>query len=75
MSTTRRSFVSALLAGGLSPELLALGLPAVGFAADAPELAPLRWPGRPGPGCRQTPSSKGACRQRCAAATSATGLA
>lgn len=42
MSTTRRSFVAALLAGGLSPELLALGLPADGFAADAPELAPLR---------------------------------
>jgi all-trans-8'-apo-beta-carotenal 15,15'-oxygenase len=42
MSTTRRSFVSALLAGGLSPELLAMGLPVGGFAADAPELAPLR---------------------------------
>ncbi|MGQ3050548.1 MAG: carotenoid oxygenase family protein [Roseateles sp.] len=40
MSTTRRSLLTALLAGGLSPELMALGLP--GFAADAPELAPLR---------------------------------
>lgn len=40
MSTTRRSLLAALLAGGLCPELLALGLP--GFAADAPELAPLR---------------------------------
>ena len=42
MSTTRRSLLATLLAGGLSPELLALGLPADGFAADAPELAPLR---------------------------------
>jgi len=42
MRTTRRSLLTALLAGGLSPELLALGLPADGFAADAPELAPLR---------------------------------
>lgn len=40
MSTTRRSLLTALLAGGLSPELMALGLP--GFAAEAPELAPLR---------------------------------
>jgi len=40
MSTTRRSLLTALLAGGLSPELMALGLP--GFAADAPELAPMR---------------------------------
>lgn len=42
MSTTRRSFLAALLAGSASPELLALGLPVDGFAADAPELAPLR---------------------------------
>ena len=42
MSTTRRQLLTALLAGGLSPELLALGLPADGFAAHAPELAPLR---------------------------------
>lgn len=42
MSTTRRSLLAALLAGGLSPEVLALGLPAEAFAADAPELAPLR---------------------------------
>lgn len=42
MSTTRRSLLAALLAGGLSPELLALGLPAEGFAAGAPELEPLR---------------------------------
>lgn len=42
MTTTRRSLLAALLAGGLSPEVLALGLPADGFAADAPELAPLR---------------------------------
>ncbi|MGM9479820.1 carotenoid oxygenase family protein [Roseateles sp. NT4] len=41
MSTTRRSLLGALLAGAFSPELLALGLPADGFAADAPELAPL----------------------------------
>ncbi|WP_457421028.1 carotenoid oxygenase family protein [Roseateles sp. P5_E7] len=40
MSTTRRSLLTALLAGGLSPELMALGLP--GFAANAPELAPMR---------------------------------
>ncbi|MEO6281117.1 carotenoid oxygenase family protein [Roseateles sp.] len=40
MRTSRRSLLTALLAGGLSPELMALGLP--GFAADAPELAPLR---------------------------------
>jgi all-trans-8'-apo-beta-carotenal 15,15'-oxygenase len=40
MSTTRRTLLTALLAGGLSPELMALGLP--GFAGDAPELAPLR---------------------------------
>jgi all-trans-8'-apo-beta-carotenal 15,15'-oxygenase len=39
--STRRSFLSALLASSLSPELLALGLPPGGFAADAPELAPL----------------------------------
>jgi all-trans-8'-apo-beta-carotenal 15,15'-oxygenase len=42
MSFNRRALLTALLAGGLSPELLALGLPADGFAADAPELAPLR---------------------------------
>jgi all-trans-8'-apo-beta-carotenal 15,15'-oxygenase len=42
MNNTRRSLLGALLAGGFSPELLALGLPAEGFAADAPELAPLR---------------------------------
>ncbi|WP_457356585.1 carotenoid oxygenase family protein [Roseateles sp. P5_D6] len=42
MSTTRRSLLTALLAGGLSPELLALGLPVDTFAADAPELLPLR---------------------------------
>ena len=42
MTTSRRSLLTALLAGGLSPELLALGLPARGFAASAPELAPLR---------------------------------
>ena len=42
MTMNRRSLLAALLAGGLSPELLALGLPADGFAADAPELAPLR---------------------------------
>lgn len=40
--TSRRSFVSALLAGGASPELLALGLPDAGFADQAPELAPFR---------------------------------
>lgn len=42
MSTTRRTLLTALLASGFSPELLALGLPADGFAAEAPELAPLR---------------------------------
>jgi carotenoid cleavage dioxygenase len=42
MHTTRRSLLTALLAGGLSPELMALGLPAEGFASTAPELAPLR---------------------------------
>jgi carotenoid cleavage dioxygenase len=42
MTTTRRSVLTALLAGGLSPELLALGLPSAGFAANAPELAPLQ---------------------------------
>ncbi|RTL43389.1 MAG: carotenoid oxygenase [Burkholderiales bacterium] len=42
MSTTRRSLLTALLASGLSPELLALGLPDAGFAANAPELAPLQ---------------------------------
>lgn len=42
MSTTRRSLLGALLAGTFSTELLALGLPADGFAAEAPELAPLR---------------------------------
>ncbi len=42
MTMNRRSLLAALLAGGLSPELLALGLPADAFAADAPELAPLR---------------------------------
>jgi all-trans-8'-apo-beta-carotenal 15,15'-oxygenase len=41
-TTTRRSLLTALLAGSISPELLALGLPADGFAASAPELAPLR---------------------------------
>jgi len=40
MSTTRRSLLTALLAGGLSPELMALGLP--GIATEAPELAPMR---------------------------------
>lgn len=34
--------LGALFAGGFSPELLALGLPAGGFASGAPELAPLR---------------------------------
>jgi carotenoid cleavage dioxygenase len=42
MTTSRRSLLTALMAGGLSPELLALGLPAGGFASDAPELAPLQ---------------------------------
>lgn len=42
MRATRRALLSTLLAGGLSPELLALGLPADSFAAGAPELAPLR---------------------------------
>ena len=42
MTTTRRCVVASLLASGLSPEILALGLPAAGFAADAPELAPLQ---------------------------------
>ncbi|KQW41233.1 MULTISPECIES: carotenoid oxygenase family protein [unclassified Roseateles] len=42
MDTTRRSLLTALLAGGLNPELLALGLSADGFASDAPELAPFR---------------------------------
>ena len=42
---TRRSALGSLGAfftSGFSPELLALGLPPDGFAADAPELAPLR---------------------------------
>ncbi len=42
MTINRRSLLSALLAGGLSPELSALGLPADAVQADAPELAPLR---------------------------------
>lgn len=42
MRSTRRTLLTALLASGLSPELLALGLPADGFAAAVPELAPLR---------------------------------
>ena len=42
MNTTRRSLVVALQAGALSPDLLAFGLPGKGFAADAPELTPLR---------------------------------
>jgi carotenoid cleavage dioxygenase len=41
MTTTRRSLLTALLAGAVSPELLALGLPTDSFAAGAPELAPL----------------------------------
>lgn len=41
MHTTRRSCLVALLAGGLSPELMALGLPSDTFASGAPELAPL----------------------------------
>lgn len=42
MTTTRRTLLAALLAGGLSPKLLAAGLGPDDFAADAPELAPLR---------------------------------
>ncbi len=42
MHATRRSLLAALLAGSVSPDLLALGLPADGFAVHAPELAPLR---------------------------------
>lgn len=42
MTTTRRCALTALLASGLSPEILALGLPTAGFAADAPELLPLQ---------------------------------
>ncbi len=42
MRLSRRQLLTSLLASGLSPELLALGLPADGFAAGAPELAPLR---------------------------------
>jgi all-trans-8'-apo-beta-carotenal 15,15'-oxygenase len=37
----RRQWLAAAWAAGVAPELLALGLPA-GFAATAPELAPLR---------------------------------
>jgi all-trans-8'-apo-beta-carotenal 15,15'-oxygenase len=42
MTTTRRSLLTALLAGGLAPEVFALALPDARFAASAPELAPLR---------------------------------
>jgi carotenoid cleavage dioxygenase len=42
MRMHRRELLTALLAGGTSAELWALGLPATDFAARAPELAPLR---------------------------------